>query len=75
MNYVDLSNQIQFYTQNTEQVFVAEIPTFIRQTEERVYNTVQIPALRKNVTGVTANGNMYLSCPTDFFISVFDVGN
>lgn len=79
MNYVDLSNQIQFYTQNTEPVFVAEIPTFIRQTEERVYNTVQIPALRKNVTGVTANGNKYLSCPTDFLssfsLSVVNAGN
>jgi hypothetical protein len=60
-------------------VFVAEIPTFIRQTEERVYNTVQIPALRKNVTGVTANGNKYLSCPTDFLssfsLSVVNAGN
>ena len=72
MNYVDLANQIQYYTQNTEQLFVAEIPTFVRQAEERIYNTVQIPALRKNVTGVLSNGNMYLSCPTDF-LSVFSM--
>ena len=72
MNYVDLANQIQFYTQNTEQLFVAEIPTFVRQAEERIYNTVQIPALRKNVTGVTSSGNVYLSCPPDF-LSAFSL--
>lgn len=72
MNYVELANQIQYYTQNTEQLFVAEIPTFVRQAEERIYNTVQIPALRKNVTGNATNGNKYLSCPTDF-LSVFSM--
>ena len=72
MNYIDLANQIQFYTQNTEQLFVAEIPTFVRQAEERIYNSVQIPALRKNVTGSTAGGNKYLSCPVDF-LSVFSI--
>lgn len=50
----------------------AQINTFITQAEERVYNTVQIPALRKNVTGVTTGGNKYLSCPTDF-LSVFSM--
>jgi len=72
VKYVDLSNQIQFYTQNTEQLFVDEIPTFVRQAEERIYNSVQIPALRKNVTGSTSGGNKYLSCPTDF-LSVFSI--
>ena len=47
-----------------------QINLFITQAEERIYNTVQIPALRKNVTGVTTGGNKYLSCPTDF-LSVF----
>ena len=49
-----------------------QIDFFIEQAEERVYNTVQIPALRKNVTGVTTGGNQYLSCPTDF-LSVFSM--
>jgi hypothetical protein len=49
-----------------------QINLFITQAEERVYNTVQIPALRKNVTGVTTNGNKYLSCPSDF-LSVFSI--
>jgi hypothetical protein len=49
-----------------------QIDFFIQQAEERIYNTVQIPALRKNVTGVTTGGNQYLSCPTDF-LSVFSM--
>jgi hypothetical protein len=49
-----------------------QIDFFIQQAEERIYNSVQIPALRKNVTGVTTNGNKYLSCPADF-LSVFSM--
>jgi hypothetical protein len=49
-----------------------QINRFIQQAEERIYNTVQIPALRKNVTGITTGGNQYLSCPTDF-LSVFSM--
>lgn len=49
-----------------------QINTFIKQAEKRIYNTVQIPALRKNVTGVLANGIKYLSCPDDF-LSVFSL--
>ena len=50
----------------------AQINTFITQAEERIYNTVQLPPLRKNVTGVTSGGNKYLSCPGDF-LSVFSM--
>jgi hypothetical protein len=49
-----------------------QIDLFIAQAEERIYNTVQIPALRKNVTGLTTSGNKYLSCPADF-LSVFSI--
>lgn len=72
MNYTELVAEIQSYTQNYESDFVANIPTFIDQAETRIYNTVQIPALRKNVTGLTTNGNKYLSCPSDF-LSVFSI--
>jgi hypothetical protein len=54
-------------TDGTEQ-----INTFITQAEERIYNTVQIPSLRKNVTGNATSGNKYLSCPADF-LSVFSM--
>ena len=66
MNYTELSANIQAYTENTEADFVAEIPVFVKQAEQRIYNTVQFPSIRKNVTGVTTTSNKYLSCPSDF---------
>jgi hypothetical protein len=39
---------------------------FIQQAEQKIYNTVQLPNLRRNVTGVTAPANKYLACPNDF---------
>jgi hypothetical protein len=50
----------------------AQINTFITQAEDRIYNSVQLPPLRKNVTGVTTSGNKYLSSPADF-MSVFSM--
>jgi hypothetical protein len=66
MNYTQLSDAIQAYTENTEANFVAEIPVFVQQAEQRIYNTVQFPSLRKNVTGSTTSSNKYLACPQDF---------
>lgn len=66
MNYTELSSAIQAYAENTEADFVAEIPVFVQQAEQRIYNSVQFPSLRKNVTGFTTTGNKYLSAPSDF---------
>lgn len=66
MNYTELSDAIQAYTNNTDVDFVAEIPVFVRQAEQRIYNAVQIANLRKNVTGALTAGNKYLACPDDF---------
>jgi hypothetical protein len=66
MNYETLYNSIQAYAENTEALFVANIPVFVQEAEERIYNTVQIPALRKNVTGTMSAGNAYLSLPDDW---------
>jgi hypothetical protein len=72
MNYAALSAAIQDYTQNYEQEFVANIPVFVKQAEQRIYNTVQFPSLRKNVTGSVSANNKYLSCPEDF-LSVYSL--
>ena len=66
MNYTQLSNAIQAYTENTEADFVANIPVFVQQAEQRIYNNVQFPSIRKNVTGSMTTSNKYLQCPTDF---------
>lgn len=66
MNYTQLTAAICDYTQSFESDFVANIPVFVKQAEQRIYNTVQFPSLRKNVTGSTSSSNKYLSCPGDF---------
>jgi len=45
---------------------VANLPVFVTQAEQRIYNSVQFPSIRKNVTGVTTVNNKYLQCPLDF---------
>lgn len=66
MNYTQLSNAIQAYTENTEDNFIAEIPVFVQQAEQRIYNNVQFPSLRRNVTGEVSMSTPYLSAPSDF---------
>jgi len=70
MNYTQLVAEIQSYTEN--QFATDDINTFIKQAEQRIYNTIQFPSLRKNVTGITIGGNKYLSAPNDF-LSVFSI--
>jgi hypothetical protein len=70
MNYAELVTAVEDYTENTFPT--VDMNTFIDQAEQKIYNIVQLPALRKNVTGnITAN-NKYLACPNDF-LSVFSL--
>jgi hypothetical protein len=65
MTYTELVAAIEAYTENPS-FSTTDINTFIQQTEQRIYNTVQIANLRKNMTGNLQAGNKYLSCPDDF---------
>jgi len=70
MNYTELVSEIQNYTENE---FTTEVVnTFITQAEQRIYNSVQLPALRKNVTGTTTAGNKYLAMP-DNWLATFSL--
>jgi hypothetical protein len=64
MTYNELVTAVQDYCENT--FLTVDMNTFIRQAEQRIYNTVQIANLRKNMTGILSTGNKYLSCPGDF---------
>ena len=66
MNYIELAQAIQDYSENTEALFVANIPRFVKEAENRIYNSVQLPTLRKNVLGATTASNQYLSLPSDW---------
>lgn len=84
MNYATLFKTIQGYLENDFPSFTGasstgsgtatltakeQIDTFITQAEQRIFNSIQFPSLRKNVTGVTAANNKYLECPSDFLSS------
>jgi len=66
MNYTQLQAALISYTDNQDPAFSAEIPVFVQQAEQRIYNTVQIAYLRKNMTGQLSAGNKYVACPNDF---------
>lgn len=76
MNYNELSAAIQSYTENQfPETYLADSSTvssttqinqLITQAEQRIYNSVQFPSLRKNVTSAVTASNKYLSCPNDF---------
>jgi hypothetical protein len=69
MNFTQLSQAIQSYAESTEQLFVDNIPNFVQLAEERIYNAVQIPAIRKNQIGNFTAGDHYLALPQDYLAS------
>jgi len=67
MNYAALTTNIQDICETT---FTADVlAMFTQQAEQKIYNTVQMPALRRNATGTISNGNQYLTTPDDFLWS------
>lgn len=77
--FTTLKTAIQDYTQNTESTFVTNLPTVIKQAEDRIVKSVELPNFRKNVTGTFTNGNQYLATPSDylypFSLAVLDGSN
>ena len=70
LTYTQLVQQIEDITENTYEV--QDVNGFIQRTEQLIYNTVQLPSLRKNVTGTLTSNNKYLSAPLDF-LSVYSL--
>jgi hypothetical protein len=70
LTYAQLVVAVSDYCENTFNT--TDMNTMIKQAEQRIYNTVQIANLRKNVTGTITSGNKYLSCPDDF-LSVYSI--
>lgn len=64
MNYTQLVTQIQDYMETTFDT--DSVNTFIKQAENKIYNSVQIPSLRRNSQGNLSQDNEYLQCPDDF---------
>ena len=64
--FTTLKSALQDYLETTETTFVDKLPTIIKQAEDRILKSVQLPDFRKNSVGTTTSGNKYLTCPTDF---------
>ena len=64
--YSGMKTAIQNYMHSSETTFTNTLDTFIKQAENRIFNTIELNVFRKNVTGTAASGNPYLSSPSDF---------
>ena len=64
MNYTELKTNIEDICENT--FTDAQLAMFTQQAEQKIYNSVQIPALRKNVTAALTASNKYLAVPSDY---------
>ena len=70
MDYAALKVAVEDYTENT--FSSVDFATMTQLTEQKIYNSVQLPSLRKNVTGALTATNKYLTLPDDF-LSVFSL--
>jgi hypothetical protein len=68
MTYTELVAAIQNYSENSFDYSTTPsiLNRFIQQAEQTIYNAVQLPSLRKNVTGIATASNKYVACPNDF---------
>ena len=64
MLYSELCTAIQDYVENS--FSSTQLATFVQEAEQRIYNSIQLPELRKNVQGIASVNNKYLACPNDF---------
>ena len=72
MNYSQLFQALEAYAENYDDStggFIDNIPVFVQNAEQRIYNSVQLPSLRRNSTGTATSGNQYLSAPNDYLAS------
>tara|TARA_R100000935_G_scaffold47242_1_gene70961 strand:- start:895 stop:1542 length:648 start_codon:yes stop_codon:yes gene_type:complete len=62
-----LKTSVQDYLQVSESTFTNQLPRFIKEAEDRIFNLVQLPDQRINVQGVLTASNRFLATPTDFY--------
>ena len=70
MFYSELVTAVNDYIENNFPTL--DLNRMIEQCEQKIYNTVQLPSLRRNVTGALTTGNQYLSCPADL-LSIYSL--
>ena len=85
MNYTQLTSAIKGFAENDFPATVGsftspeQIARFVQLAEQSIFNTVQMPAFRKNQTGNVTTGNKYLATPPDwlatFSLAVINAAN
>ena len=65
--YATLKTAVQDYLEVSESTFTTQLPTFIKEAEDRIFSFVQLPEQRKNVQGTLTSSNRFLATPTDFY--------
>ena len=70
MNYLELVAAVSAFSENTFPT--AQMNTFIKQAEQRIYNSMQFPSIRKTTTLTLTASSQYLNCPDDF-LSVYSL--
>jgi len=64
-----LTTAIQDYTDNSETVFVNNIPNFVKAAEEKILKSVDLDYFRKNVTSALTSSDEFLTVPSDYLAS------
>ena len=67
--YTQLKTAIKDYTENEESTFVTNLPTFIKNAEQRIFKVVDLELFRKNATSTLSQNDQYISVPTDYLAS------
>ena len=62
-----LKTAVQDYMESSETTFTTQLNTLIKESENRIFDNVQLPVQRKNVQGTTTISNRFLATPTDFY--------
>ena len=68
--YATLKTAVQDYLEVSESTFTTQLPTFIKEAEDRIFSFVQLPEQRKNVQGTLTSSNRFLATPTDFYATM-----
>lgn len=63
--YTTLTATIEDYLQQYDTAFVAQLPTIIRQAEDRLFKATNMPVLKKNATSTCTDGSRFVPAPVD----------
>ena len=70
MTLAELKTLVENFVESSETTFVASLNDFIKSAEDRIFELVQLDYFKKTVGGNVTTGNRFLTCPSDFVLSI-----